>query len=101
MPSSGAVSIGSNANCWFLESISDCTSASGAPGLHRDDQFVRLIGGHRVERRQIEQRIGRHRLADLPLGAMADDLQRLLAGDRRAHHLLDILASRTFRVSTT
>ena len=31
VPSSGAVSIGSNANCWFLESISDLTSASGAP----------------------------------------------------------------------
>ena len=31
VPSSGAVSIGSKANCWFLESISDITSASGAP----------------------------------------------------------------------
>ena len=31
---------------------------------------------------------------------MADDFQRLLAGDRRAHRLLDVLASRTFRVST-
>ncbi len=30
-PSSAEVSIGSKANCWFLESISDCTSASGAP----------------------------------------------------------------------
>ena len=60
-------------------------------GLHGDDQFVRFIGRDRVQRRQIEQRIGRHRLADLALGAMADDLQRLLAGDRRAHHLLDIL----------
>ena len=30
------------------------------------------------------------RLADQALGAMADDLQRLLAGDSRAHHLLDI-----------
>ena len=30
-PSSTAVSIGSKANCWFFESISDCTSASGAP----------------------------------------------------------------------
>ena len=69
-------------------------------GLHRDDQLVRFIGRHRIQRRQIEQRIGRHRLADQPLGAMADDFQRLLAGDRRAHHLLDILASRTFRVST-
>jgi hypothetical protein len=26
----------------------------------------------------------------LPLGAMPDDLERLLIGDRRAHHLLDI-----------
>ncbi len=31
VPSSGAVFIGSNANCWFFESISDSTSASGAP----------------------------------------------------------------------
>ena len=30
-PSSNAVLTGSNANCWFLESISDSTSASGAP----------------------------------------------------------------------
>jgi hypothetical protein len=59
-------------------------------GLRGDDQFVRLIGRHRVQIRQIEQRIGRHRLADQPLGAMADDLQRLLAGNRRAHHLLDV-----------
>ena len=43
-----------------------------------------------MERRHIEQRIGRHRLADQPLGAMADDFQRLFAGERRAHHLLDI-----------
>ena len=59
-------------------------------GLYGDDQLVRLIGRHRIEIRQVEQRIGRHRLADPPLGAMADDFQRLLAGDRRAHHLLDI-----------
>jgi len=31
VPSSGAVFIGSKANCWFLASISDSTSASGAP----------------------------------------------------------------------
>ncbi len=36
-------------------------------GLNRDDQLVRLIGGHRVERRQVEQRVGRHRLADQAL----------------------------------
>src|SRR5450755_2668541 len=30
-PNSAAVSIGSKANCWFFESISDITSASGAP----------------------------------------------------------------------
>ena len=59
-------------------------------GLHRDDQLVRLVGGDGVERRQVEHRIGRHRLADLALGAMADDLERLLGGDRRPHRLLDI-----------
>ena len=59
-------------------------------GLDGDDQFVRFIGLHRMERRQIEQRIGRHRLADQPLGAVADDFQRLFAGERGAHHLLDI-----------
>jgi hypothetical protein len=31
VPSSGAVFIGSKANCWFLASISDSTSASEAP----------------------------------------------------------------------
>ena len=31
VPSSGAVLTGSKANCWFLASISDSTSASGAP----------------------------------------------------------------------
>jgi hypothetical protein len=51
---------------------------------------VRLIRRHRVQRGQIEQRIGRHRLADQPLGAMADDFQRLLAGKCGAHRLLDI-----------
>ena len=60
-------------------------------GLHRDDQLVRLIGGDRIQRRQVEHGVGRHRLADLPPRAMADDLQRLLAGDRRPHHLLDVL----------
>ena len=58
--------------------------------LHRDDQFVRLVGGDGVQRREIEHRVGRHRMADRALGAMADDLQRLLAGDRRAHHLFDV-----------
>ncbi len=59
--------------------------------LDGDDQLVRFIGRHRIQRRQIEQRIGRHWLADQPPGAMADDFQRLVAGNRRAHHLLDIL----------
>ena len=35
--------------------------------LERDNQFVRLIGIDRVQRRQVEQRIGRHRLADAAL----------------------------------
>ncbi len=34
--------------------------------LDGDDQFVRLVGCHGVERRQVEHRIGRHRLADQP-----------------------------------
>ena len=59
--------------------------------LHRDDQLVRLVGGDGVQRRQVEHGVGRHRMADRALGAMADDLQRLLAGDRRAHHLFDVL----------
>jgi len=59
-------------------------------GLQRDDQLVRLIGHDRIERRKVEQRIGRHRLADQPLGAVADDFQRLLAGNCRAHRVLDI-----------
>ena len=66
-------------------------------GLHRDDQLVRLVGRDGVQRRQIEHRIGRHRLADRALGAMADDLQRLLAGDRRAHHLFDVLGVTYFQ----
>ncbi len=65
--------------------------------LHGDDQLVRLIGRHRVERRQIEQRVGRDRLADRPFGAMADDLERLFAGDRRAHRLLDVLGVSYFQ----
>src|ERR1700712_4438921 len=77
-PSSMDVSIGSHANCWFLESISDCPSARRGAGLHRDDQFVRLVGRDRIQRRQIEQRIGRDRLADLALRTMADDFKRLL-----------------------
>ena len=60
-------------------------------GLHRDDQLVRLVGGDGVERGHIEHGIGRHRMADRALGAMADDLQRLVVGDRRAHHLFDVL----------
>ncbi len=59
-------------------------------GLHRDDQLVRFIGGDRVQFGKIEQRIGRHRLADQALGAMTDDFQRLVARDRRAHHLFDV-----------
>jgi hypothetical protein len=59
-------------------------------GLHRDDQLVRFIGGNRVERREIEHRIGRHRLADPAFRAVSDDLERLIVGDRRAHHLLDV-----------
>jgi hypothetical protein len=31
LPSSTEMSTGSKANCWFLASIRDCTSASGAP----------------------------------------------------------------------
>ena len=57
-------------------------------GLDRDDQLVRLVGGDGIERREVEHGIGRHRLADPALGAMTDDLERLLIGDRRAHHLL-------------
>ena len=60
-------------------------------GLHRDDQLVRLVGGDGIQRRYVEHGVGGHRLADLPPRAMADDFERLLAGDRRAHHLLDVL----------
>ena len=59
--------------------------------LHGDDQLVRLIGGHCAQRREVEHGIGRHRLADQPLRAVANDLERLLARDRLAHRLLDIL----------
>ena len=40
---------------------------NGRARLHGDDQFVRLIRADRVQIGQIEQRIGRHRLADQPL----------------------------------
>ena len=66
-------------------------------GLDGDDQFVGLIGRHRIQRRQIEQRIGRHRLPDRALGAMTDDLQRLLGGNRRPHRVLDVLGIAGFQ----
>ena len=60
-------------------------------GLHRDDQLVRLIGGHGVQRRQVEHGVGRHHLADQPLRSMANDLKRLLAGNGRPNRLFDVL----------
>ena len=89
-PNSGAVSTGSKANCWFLEFDQRHHVRKRRAGLQRDDQFVRLVGGDGVERRQVEHRIGRHRLPDLAPGAVADDLERLLGGNRRPHRLLDI-----------
>jgi len=58
--------------------------------LHGDDEFVRLIGRHGIERRQIEHGVGRHRLADPAPGTMADDLERLVVGEGRPHRLFDI-----------
>ena len=65
-------------------------------GLHRDDQLVGFVGCHCIERRQIEQRIGSHGLADQPLRAVTDDFQRLLAGDRRSHGVFHILCITNF-----
>src|SRR5262249_1931499 len=61
-------------------------------GLHGDDQLVRLIGDDRVQRGEIDHRVGRHRMADSSPGTMADDLERLLGGDRCPHHLLDVFS---------
>ncbi len=90
VPNSGAVLTGSNANSLIPGIDQRQHVGERRARLHGDDQFVRLICRHRIQSRQVEQRIGRHRLADQPLGAMADDFQRLFAGKRGAHNLLDI-----------
>ena len=90
VPSNADVLTGSNANCWFFEFDQRLHVGEWRAGLHRDDQFVRFIGSDRVQPGEIEQRIGRHRLADQALGAMTDDFQRLVAGHRSAHRLFDV-----------
>src|SRR5690606_15703427 len=42
------------------------------------------------ERRKIEHRAAGHSVADGAPGAVADDLQRLLLGERGAHRLFDV-----------
>ncbi|MGX0997575.1 hypothetical protein AB7M38_004867 [Bradyrhizobium diazoefficiens] len=59
-------------------------------GLKRHDQLVGLVGGDGIERGDVEHGVGRHRVANAALAAMTDDLERLLVGNRRAHHLFDV-----------
>ena len=59
-------------------------------GLERDDQFVGLVGGNGIERGDVEHGVGRHRVSNATLGSVTDDLERLLIGNRRAHHLFDV-----------
>ncbi|MGY4414534.1 hypothetical protein ACVWW4_006270 [Bradyrhizobium sp. LB7.1] len=60
------------------------------PGLERDNEFVGLVGGDGIQRGDVEHGVGRHRMTDAALAAMTDDLERLLIGNRRAHHLFDV-----------
>jgi hypothetical protein len=69
----------------------------GRAGLYGEDQLVRLVGRHGIQRRQIEQRIGRHGLSDHALATMANNFQRLLAGNRRTYCLLDVLSVSDFQ----
>jgi hypothetical protein len=59
-------------------------------GLKGHDQLIGLVGGDGIQRGDVEHRVGRHRVANAALAAMADDLERLLIGNRRAHHLFDV-----------
>ena len=50
----------------------------GRPGANRQHQLVRLVQGDAIQRGQIEHGIGRTGVPDRPLGAVADDIKRLI-----------------------
>ena len=69
--------------------------------LHRDDQFVRLVGGDGIERRQVEHGIGRHRTWPMPRlepwPMISSGCSLAIAARTTAS---TSLASRIFRIST-